>query len=308
MSAPERHAATGAPERETLVGALERGAATSALEPLESLYESACGIDLPLPPALAALYGRLQIPPHPGRPYVVGNFVTTLDGVVALNEPSASGGGEISGFNQHDRMVMGLLRAVVDAVIVGAGTLRADPAHLWTAAHIYPALADAYQALRVALGKSQPPLNVVVTARGEIDLTLPVFRSGAVPVLIVTTAEGARHMGPCDLPWVRVVAAQDAGPLRAQTVLDAVGCARACDVVLLEGGPRLMADFFAERCLDEQFLTLAPQIAGRDGARDRPGLVAGAAFAPEHPLWGTLTGVKRGGSHLFLRYAFERAA
>jgi primosomal protein N' len=69
-----------------------------------------------------------------------------------------------------------------------------------------------------------------------------------------------------------------------------------------------MGDFFAERRLDEQFLTLAPQIAGRDGAIKRPGLVAGKSFAPEHPLWGTLTGVKRGGNHLFLRYAFASAA
>ena len=66
-----------------------------------------------------------------------------------------------------------------------------------------------------------------------------------------------------------------------------------------------MGDFFAEQCLDELFLTLAPQIAGRDVHSERPGLVMGRLFAPEHPLWGTLIGVKRGGSHLFLRYACE---
>jgi hypothetical protein len=38
---------------------------------------------------------------------------------------------------------------------------------------------------------------------------------------------------------------------------------------------------------------------------ERPGFVAGKMFAPEQPLWGTLAGVKRGGSHLFLRYLFE---
>ena len=67
-------------------------------------------------------------------------------------------------------------------------------------------------------------------------------------------------------------------------------------------------DFFAERRIDEQFLTLAPQVAGRDGLPARPGLVAGKLFAPDHPLWGTLIGVKRGGSHLFLRYAFSTRA
>ena len=65
-----------------------------------------------------------------------------------------------------------------------------------------------------------------------------------------------------------------------------------------------MGDFFAEQCLDELFLTLAPQIAGRDEAVKRHGLVMGKRFAPEDPRWGTLVSVKRGGSHLFLRYAF----
>jgi len=79
---------------------------------------------------------------------------------------------------------------------------------------------------------------------------------------------------------------------------------RPTQIILVEGGPRLMGDFFAEQCLDELFLTLAPQVAGRDDASERPGLVAGQSFAPERPLWGTLVGVKRAGSHLFLRYAF----
>jgi riboflavin biosynthesis pyrimidine reductase len=76
-------------------------------------------------------------------------------------------------------------------------------------------------------------------------------------------------------------------------------------VILTEGGPRLFGDFLAEKYLDELFLTLAPQVAGRDGHIERPGLVAGKIFAPEHPLWGKLISLKRGGSHLFLRYAFE---
>jgi hypothetical protein len=59
--------------------------------------------------------------------------------------------------------------------------------------------------------------------------------------------------------------------------------------------------------VDELLLTLAPRIAGREGAVERPSLVAGRMFAPEHPLWGTLVGVKRGGSHLFLRYSFASA-
>jgi len=281
----------------------------SALEPLETLYDGQQSTDLPLPPALASLYGRLQFPPHPRPPYVIGNFVTTLDGVVALNDSDQSGGGEISGSNQHDQMVMGLLRAVADAIIVGAGTLRSARQHLWTAEHIYRPLADEYQQLRSALGKSGPPLNVIVTASGAIDMALPVFQSGEVAVLVVTTQAGAQRIRTHVLPHsVEVAAVQPAGALTARAILDTVRAVRPCDLTLLEGGPQLIGDFFAEHLLDELYLTLAPQLAGRDDSVERPGLVAGKQFAPEHPVWGTLVGVKRGGSHLFLRYAFETRA
>ena len=85
------------------------------------------------------------------------------------------------------------------------------------------------------------------------------------------------------------------------------GHVRQSDAILVEGGPHLMADFLAQQYVDELFLTLAPQIAGRDDLSERPGLVAGKSFAPKHPLWGTLIEVKRGGSHLFLRYSLEPA-
>jgi riboflavin biosynthesis pyrimidine reductase len=283
----------------------------NALTPLESLYDVEHGEnsrDMSLPPELATLYGRLQFPAYAHQPFIIGNFVTTLDGVVALNETDHLGGGDISGFNQHDRMVMGLLRAVADAVIVGAGTLRSVPQHRWTAQYIYPTLTDAYQELRTTLGKSEPPLNVVVTARGDLNLALPVFQSGEVPVLIVTSTLGDERIRQQRLPpsvQVLSVQSQSSGGLSAQSILEAVSRVRQSDIILVEGGPQLMGDFFAEQCLDELFLTLAPQIAGRDENSQRPGFVAGKRFAPEHPLWGTLVGIKRGGSHLFLRYAFE---
>ena len=65
-----------------------------------------------------------------------------------------------------------------------------------------------------------------------------------------------------------------------------------------------MTHFFAEGLLDELFLTLAPQVAGRDDSSERPGFVDGKHFAPEHPVWGTLIDLRRSKSHLFLRYAF----
>jgi riboflavin biosynthesis pyrimidine reductase len=231
-----------------------------------------------------------------------------LDGVVSLGIPGKGGGGEISGFNPHDRMVMGVLRAAADAVVIGAGTLRASSAdHVWTADYIFPRLADVYRELRTTLGKVEPPLNVVVTGSGDVDLERRLFRSGAVPTLIVTTAAGERRLRDRDLPpSTRVEVAADEAPFCAQAVLDAVGRTRKSDLVLLEAGPRLMSDFLGERLLDELFLTLAPQVAGRDAGIERPGFVNGKSFAPEHSIWGTLVSLKRGGDHLFLRYAFAK--
>ncbi|MCL5885127.1 MAG: dihydrofolate reductase family protein [Deltaproteobacteria bacterium] len=277
------------------------------LTPLESLLDDAVpGEDFPLPPELAALYGPLRFPPRKGRPYVIGNFVTTLDGVASLSAPGVAGGGPIRGSSPHDRMVMGLLRSVADAVIVGAGTLRSVPNHLWTAERICPALADPYRRLRAALGKGDPPLNVIVTAHGEIDPGLPVFRSGAVKVLVVTNPEGARRVRELGLPSSVVIGeVKEDGAIGARAILSAVDRLLPGEIILVEGGPRLMGDFFDGECLDELFLTLAPQVAGRDGSVERPGFVSGKRFAPDRPLWGTLAGLKRAGSHLFLRYSFE---
>ena len=132
----------------------------SALAPLQDLFDPTTGDDVPLPSALASLYGRLPMPRQAARPHVVGNFVTSLDGVVSLGIPGKAGGGEISGFNPHDRMVMGLLRAVADAVVIGAGTLRASSQeHVWTADYIYPPLADAYRELRIGTGQARAAIE-----------------------------------------------------------------------------------------------------------------------------------------------------
>ncbi len=279
---------------------------SSSVQPLESLFDQAQGQALPLSADLLTLYGPLQFPLQPGQPYLVGNFVSTLDGVVSLNIPGQAGGGPISGFNPHDHLVMGLLRALADAVIVGAGTLRAvSQEHRWTAAYIYPELRDSYQHLRRHLGKPDLPLNVIVTARGELNLDLPLFQSGDVPGLIVTTMQGAEHLhAHHPPPMAQIVGVPQTGLLTAQAIIQAVCAVRPCQIILVEGGPQLLGAFLTEQILDELFLTLAPQIAGRDSATSRPGLVEGHLFAPEHPLWGTLVSIKRGGSHLFLRYEF----
>lgn len=278
----------------------------TALAPLVTLFDITRGTDLPLPGELADLYGGLRFPAHPDRPHVVGNFVSTLDGVVSLGIPGKASGREISGNDPHDRLVMGLLRAAADAVIVGAGTFRASAKRRWTAEAAYPPLADAFGSLRTDLGRPDPPLNVVVTAGGDLALDRPLACPGDVPLLVVTTDQGARTLRARSLPRpVEIAEASDR--LTAARILEVVARFRRGNLILVEAGPRLMGDFVAERCLGELFLTLAPQIAGRDHSLERPGIVAGKRFAPEHPRWGTLVGLKLGGSHLFLRYGFLAA-
>jgi riboflavin biosynthesis pyrimidine reductase len=261
---------------------------------------------LPLAPNLARLYGCLRMPRPRARPHVISNFVTTLDGIVSLQEKGHSGGGDISGFNAQDRMVMGLLRAIADVVIVGSGALNADRRHIWTAETIFPELAAAYRQLRDAIGKRATPLNVVVSGSGRIDLRLPVFASGMVSALIVTTVPGARRLHKQRVPdSVEIRAIRGGGStIPAAAILDTVCRVSDAKLILLEGGPRLLGDFYAQRLIDEQFLTLAPQIAGREVGDRRVSLVMGKRFAPRDTRWGTLIDARRGRSHLFLRYAF----
>src|SRR4029450_11929212 len=95
-----------------------------------TLYEREEPKEQFLTPELQRLYGGdLSFPkPDSNRPYVIGNFVETIDGVVSFRIPGRSGGGEISGGSDEDRLVMGLLRSVSDAVLVGSRTVHEETA------------------------------------------------------------------------------------------------------------------------------------------------------------------------------------
>ena len=270
---------------------------------LQTLFEATLSAEsLPLGEALTRLYGDLAFDPRPEGPRILGNFVSTLDGVVSL-ESGQSGGSAISGKNQSDLMVMGLLRAVADVIIEGAGTLRAAPNSLLTAAHVFPALADDYAALRQRLGLPPTPLNVIVSELGDLDLGLRIFQTGEVDVLILSTAEGAASLLAKGLPAsVKVRAVPGQGNLNAKAMVEAIGAGKG-QRWLLEGGPHLLASFLKDHQLHEMFLTLAPQIAGRGPGSQRPGFAEGQCFAPGDPRWGTLVGVRKAQEHLFLRYA-----
>jgi riboflavin biosynthesis pyrimidine reductase len=279
---------------------------TRALAPLKALWTSNQGQALPLPPALARLYGRFYLPEAGSAPHVFSNFVTTLDGVVSLRMRGHANGRDISGCNDQDRLVMGILRAVADVVVVGAGTLAADRQHVWTSEAICPAFASDFRRLRKDLGKSGPPLNVIVSGSGSLDLRLPVFASGAVQVMVITTTAGAKRLAAQRIPAgvdIRAVRSRSS-LIAATTICREIRSTRGLKQILLESGPRLTAGFYQQGLVSEQFLTLAPQLAGRKAGDGRPGMVMGRQFAPHNPLWGRLVDVRQAGSHLFLRYSF----
>ena len=123
-----------------------------ALMPLKALWTLNQGKAVPLPPGLTRLYGRFRLPEAGSGPHIFSNFVTTLDGVVSLRMRGHANGRDISGFNDQDRLVMGLLRAVADVVVVGAGTLAADRQHVWTPETICPAPVSYTHLLPTAIG------------------------------------------------------------------------------------------------------------------------------------------------------------
>jgi riboflavin biosynthesis pyrimidine reductase len=273
---------------------------------LRTLLETTQGRALPLPPKLSRLYGAFRLPVPRAGLNVFSNFVSTLDGVVSLQVKGHSGGGDISGFSGQDRMVMGLLRAAADAVIVGSGTLAADPEHLWTPQAICPELGDDYRRLSLAMDKPRAALNVIVSAEGRVNLRLPVFASGKVAAMIITTLRGVKQLRKQRVPdSVQIHATRrTSGEISAAVILRAVDRAITGKQVLVEGGPRLLATFYKERLIDEQFLSLAPQLAGREIGDARLGLVMGKTFAPRDPRWGRLTDARQGSRLLFLRYSF----
>lgn len=239
------------------------------------------------------------------RPYVMGNFVQTLDGVVSYNLAGRSGGHPISGGCAEDLFLMGLLRAVSDAVLIGAGTLRGDPGHVRIPAAIYPEAAGLYAALREKAGKPPLPLNVILSSSGIIDFAEPTFHAAGLRTAIITTREGADRLvtvATGERGNATVYSTGESGATTPAAVLRILHETLGVRLLLHEGGPSVFGQFLRANLIDSLFLTLAPQIAGRSAAAPRPSLAGSELFLPETAPWLKLRSLKLGGDHLFLRY------
>ena len=156
------------------------------------------------------------------------------------------------------------------------------------------------------MGERSAALNVIVSASGSVDLRLPVFASGKTAALIITTARGAKQFLKRKVPdsvQIRAIR-QTAAKISAAHILEEIHRIGPAKRVLVEGGPRLLGQFYEEHLLDEQFLSLAPQLSGRQIGDARLSLVMGKTFAPRHPLWAQLIDARLGSRLLFLRYRF----
>jgi len=258
-----------------------------------------------MPVELARRYGGpLLVPLDPDRPTMIANFVSTLDGIVALGGGDLSGGGVISGFHEPDRFVMGLLRALADVVVVGAGTLRGSTDHAWIAEHVHPRSAEAFTAWRTAMGLAPRPTTVIVTASGDVPLDHPGLNDASIPVVIATTAAGADRLGTGErrraADNVSIEALGSRGSVSGDDVA-ALATRLGARLILTEGGPHLLGELVESDIVDELFLTLAPQLVGRAGD-ERLGLVEGLALPPSAARWQELRSVRRSNDHLFLRY------
>jgi riboflavin biosynthesis pyrimidine reductase len=268
------------------------------VEPFDVLAKEATGEPtVPLPPELERIYGELRL----AEDCVYTNFVATLDGVVAI--PSVPNSNTlVAGDNDADRFLMGVLRAVADVVLIGAGVLRASPRSTWSAEQIFPPAANEYAALRESLGLPPTPEIAVLCGWGHIDPDHPVLQGRA---LVLTSDRGADRLEG-RLPDTAVVVSLGR-PLRftGDVIIDAVR-ARGHRRILSEAGPHTFGSLLRAEQVDELFLTTSPFLAGDAGEGSRFRLVEAADLVPL--LECRPRSIRRHGGHLFTRYALGRRA
>jgi riboflavin biosynthesis pyrimidine reductase len=162
-----------------------------------------------------------------GRPYVIANMVTSLDGTIAIDGESGTIGEHAPG----DRTIFRALRDHADAVLTGTGTLAAEGYRRLIAT-------PERRAERVARGLAGDALAVVLSRSGHIPEGVPMLEDPEQPM--------------------RTFTGDEADPAGALATLRAEGT----EVLLCEGGPTLLGDLIRRGLVDELYLTIAPVLGG----------------------------------------------
>jgi riboflavin-specific deaminase-like protein len=187
------------------------------------------------------------------RPYLITNFVLTLDGHATI----AGRSGPI-GTDADTAMLVGL-RTRVDAVMIGAGTMRAE--------RYGRVVGDpAKRERRERDGLAADPLMVLVSGRLELPWDAPLFTEGHGEVVIATTVAE----DPPETATPVEVLRHD-GEVNLEALLAHLRRERGVRALLCEGGPHLHAQLIDAELVDELFVTHAPKLAGGAG----PGLATG---------------------------------
>jgi riboflavin-specific deaminase-like protein len=219
------------------------------------------------------------------HPYVLLNMVSTVDGRATLQGRSGAIGGEA------DRALFHGLRTAVDAVMVGAGTVRAER---------YRRLVRDEHAIEVrrAHGLAEQPLACIVSGRLALDCEIPLLDDPGARVAILTSSE-ASLPGACraNIDYVR---ATREGRLDLPSALCELRERLAVHTLLCEGGPHLSSQLLADGLVNELFLSLSPKLAGGDVTGEALRILSGPELDPPAVL--ELVGVLEHDSHLFLRY------
>lgn len=235
---------------------------------------------------LVAELGLWQRPvTTPNRRRVILNMVSTVDGRATLTGRS----GPLSG--PADRQLFHGLRSAVDAVLVGAGTVRAE--------RYGRMIPDASRrAQRVQRGLTEEPLACIVSGRMGLEPDIPLFAEPAAHAVILTASPAALPQTAAEVDYVQ---AEREGRLDLAAALDELCRRFAVQSILCEGGPHLACQLLAAGLIDELFLSLSPLLAGGEPAGGEAlRILAGSELDP--PVELELLTVLNSGPNLFLRY------
>jgi riboflavin-specific deaminase-like protein len=198
-----------------------------------------------------AVYRNLGLPDDvPGRPYVIMNMVSTVDGKSTLGQTAAGIG------SKTDWLMMRQIRAAVDAIMVGAGTLRAEP--------VDPRVDVPGVQERLRRGQPAQPVAVAVSGSLQLEPTHRFLVNGPTGTVILTTAAAPPDRAARLARYATIVTV-DAGPdamVDLEAGLRHLWSAFGVRWLLSEGGPSLNQRLLDAGLIDEVFWTIAPKLAG----------------------------------------------